>query len=218
MIGIIRKNAPFYLVYTLFFIAVPTVMWGLNMERGLRTPIAVMNSFFMFFAVVVPALSAEAIEEKYRSYPFLMTLPLKLETIVRAKMALPVMATALTVAYNFILFHVFESVPPVLGDCVKIILLNAAVTLVLAGIVFVFMYRLNVRMLMMGLVFAGVFFNLLGLIAFRIGGAVNIFSWPELIVAGRPVWLFALLPFVAMGIYHLFFLQAVRLKQERMFD
>jgi hypothetical protein len=218
MIGIIRKNAPFYLVYTLFFIAVPTVMWGLTLERGLRTPVAVLNSFFMFFAVVVPALSAEAIEEKYRSYPFLMTLPLKLETIVRAKMALPVMATALTVAYNFILFSVFESTPEVLADCIKIILMNSAVTIVLAGGVFLLMYRYNVRVLMTVLVFTGVLFNLLGLVAFRAAGAVNVFELPELIVAGRPVWLFAPMPFVAMGIYHFFFLKALKLKMERMFE
>jgi hypothetical protein len=218
MIGIIRKNAPFYLVYTLFFIIVPTVMWGLNMERGLRTPMAVMNSFFMFFAVVVPALSAEAIEEKYRSYPFLMTLPLKLETVVRAKMSIPVMAVALTVAYNFVLFSVFDSTPSVLADCFKIILLNSAVTLILAGAVFLLMYRFNVRVLMMVLVFTGVLFNFLGLIVFRMSGAANIFEWPEIIVAGRPVWVFALLPLAAMGIYHLFFLRAVKLKQERMFE
>ena len=57
MIGILKKNAGFYLVYTLFFLAVPLVMWWSSLDR-LRTPVATLNSFFMFFAVVVPALSA----------------------------------------------------------------------------------------------------------------------------------------------------------------
>jgi len=218
MKGIMIRNAAFYLVYTLFFIVAPTLLWSQTLDNGLRTPIAVMNSFFMFFAVVVPALSAEAIEEKYRSYAFLMTLPLKLETVVRAKMALPLIALAVTVAYNFVLFSVLESTPAVLADCVKIILLNASVNIVLAGLVFLLMYRFNVRVLMMVLVFAGVFFNLVGLVAFRAGGAANIFEWPELIVTGRPVWPFAVLPLAAAGIYYLIYLRAVKLKQERMFD
>ena len=218
MIGIIRKNAGFYIIYTLFFMIVPAVMWGVNADRGLRTPMAVMNSFFMFFAVVVPALSAEAIEEKYRSYAFLMTMPMKLEEVVRAKMALPVLAVILTVAYNLVFFRVFPGEPAVRIECAKIIFLNASVVILLAGAVFLFMYRFNVRSLMMGLVFTGVFFNFLGLLAMRTRGIGNIFEWPSLIVTGRPAWIFFLLPLVAIGLYHFFFLQAVKLKQERMFD
>jgi hypothetical protein len=212
-----KRNAAFYLIYTLSFLVIATVMWHTSMHR-LRTPVAVMNSFFMFFAVVVPALSAEAIEEKYRGYPFLMTLPLKLDTVVRAKMALPLLAAILTVAWNLVLFRFFESTQTVLADCDKIILLNSSVVILLAGSVFLLMYRYNVRFLMMGLVFAGVFFNLLGLIVFRTRGAANIFEWPGLIVSGRPVWLFALLLIISLGLYHLFFRRAVRLKEERLFE
>ena len=104
MIGIIRKNAIYYIMYGIFLLFMSAAMWYSAMER-LRTPIAVINSFFMFFIVVVPALSAEALEEKHRGYPFLMTLPLKLETVVRAKMALPLMAVAVTVVYNLVLFQ-----------------------------------------------------------------------------------------------------------------
>ena len=96
MIGIIRKNATYYLMYGILLLIMSAVMWNSAMDR-LRTPIAVINSFFMFFIVVIPALSAEALEEKHRGYPFLMTLPLKLETVVRAKMALPLMAIFVTV-------------------------------------------------------------------------------------------------------------------------
>jgi hypothetical protein len=217
MIGIMKKNAGFYLIYTVFFLVVPILMWHSSFDR-LRTPIAVMNSFFMFFAVVVPALSAEAIEEKYRSYPFLLTMPLKLETIVRAKMALPVIAVLITVVYNLVLFRFFESTPSVMADCVKIILLNASVIIVLSGAVFIFLYRFNVRVLMMALVFTGVLFNFLGLVAMRTRGLGNIFEWPEMIVSGRPTWMFAVLPIAALGIYHIFFRRAIRLKEERLFD
>jgi hypothetical protein len=216
-LGIMKKNSAFYLVYTLFFLAVPVVMWYSTLDR-LRTPVAVLNSFFMFFAVVVPALSAEIVEEKYKSYAFLMTLPLRLETVVRAKMALPVIAVAVTVAYNFILFRFFQGAPSVLADCQKIILLNASLVILLSGGVFLLMYRFNVRVLMTVLVFTGVLFQLLGLIALRARGIGNIFEWPELVVQGRPAWIFALMPLVALGLYHLIFVRAVRLKQERMFE
>ncbi len=217
MIGIIRKNAIYYIMYGIFLLFMSAAMWYSAMDR-LRTPIAVINSFFMFFIVVVPALSAEALEEKHRGYPFLMTLPLKLETVVRAKMALPLMAVAVTVVYNLVLFQFFESSPSVLADCVKIILLNASVVIMLAGAVFLLMYRYNVRMLMMVLVFAGVFFNFLGLIALRTRGIGNIFEWPEMIVSGKPTWIFIVFVFVSLGVYHLIFLRALRFKEERLFD
>lgn len=217
MIGIIRKNAMFYVIYGLFFLIVPVLMWQSSMDR-LRTPIAVINSFFMFFIVVVPALSAEVFEEKHRGYVFLMTLPLKLETVIRAKMALPVIAVSVAVVYNLVLFRFFESTPSVLADCVKIILLNASVAIVLAGLAYMLMYRYNVRMLMMVLVFAGVFFNFLGLIAMRTSGIGNIFEWPEMVVTGRPTWIFALLIPVSLGVYHMIFRRALRLKEERLFD
>ena len=217
MIGILRKNATFYIIYGLFFLIMSTVMWHSSMDR-LRTPIAVINSFFMFFIVVVPALNAEILEEKHRGYPFLMTLPLELKTVVRAKMALPIVAVFVTVIYNLVLFQFFESTPSVLADCVKIILLNASGAIMLAGFVYMLMYRYNVRILMMILVFTGVIFNFLGLIAMRTSGVGNIFEWPELIVAGRPVWIFTLLIPVSLGIYHLAFRRSLRLKEERLFD
>ena len=217
MIGILKKNAAYYLIYGTILLIMSVVMWYSAMDR-LRTPIAVINSFFMFFIVVVPALSAEALEEKHRGYPFLMTLPLKLETIVRAKMALPAIAVSVTVVFNLVFFQFFESTPSVLADCVKIIVLNASVVIVLAGAVFILMYRYDVRMLMMVLVFAGVFFNFLGLIAVRSSGIGNIFEWPEMIVSGKPAWIFVVLIFVSLGVYHLIFLRALRLKEERLFD
>lgn len=218
MIGILKKNAGFYLMYGIFFLAMSVVMWLSSFDR-LRTPVAVINSFYIFFVVVVPALSAEALEEKYRGYPFLMTLPLKLETIVRTKMALPIVMVGIFTVFNLILFsRFFESTPDVLADCIKIILLNASISIMLAGGVFFLMYRYNVRMLMMFLVFAGVFFNLLGLLAVRTSGIGNIFEWPEMIVTGKPAWIFILLLPVSLGIYHLAFRKALRLKQERLFD
>ncbi|HER43640.1 MAG TPA: hypothetical protein ENO08_04185, partial [Candidatus Eisenbacteria bacterium] len=140
MIGILKKNCGFYIIYGVFFLIMSVVMWHGALDR-LRTPIAVINSFFMFFIVVVPALSQEALEEKYRAYPFLMTLPLRLETVIRAKMALPLIAVAVTAAFNLILFRFFESTPSMLADCAKIILLNVSVVVVLAGVVFLIMYR-----------------------------------------------------------------------------
>jgi hypothetical protein len=217
MIGIIKKNVTFYIMYGLFFLIMSTVMWYSSMDR-LRAPIAVINSFFMFFIVVVPALSAEVLEEKHRGYAFLITLPLKLETVVRVKMALPLMAIFVAVVYNLVLFQFFESTPSVLADCVKIILLNASVVTVLAGLVYMLMYRYNVRILMMTLVFTGVFFNFLGLIAVRTRGLVNIFEWPELIVAGMPTWIFVVMIPASLGVYHLIFRRALRLKEERLFD
>ncbi len=217
MIGIIKKNAMFYVIYGLFFLIMSTVMWHSSMDR-LRTPIAVINSFFMFFSVVVPALSAEVLEEKHRGYAFLMTLPLKLETVVRAKMALPIIAVFVIVVYNLGLFQFFESTPSVLADCVKIILLNASGAIMLAGAVYILMYRYNVRALMMILVFTGVIFNLLGLIAVRTRSLVNIFEWPELIVSGRPAWIFVVMILASLGVYHLIFRRALRLKEERLFD
>ncbi|MCK4549479.1 MAG: ABC-2 transporter permease [Candidatus Krumholzibacteria bacterium] len=217
MIGILKKNAGFYLMYGIFLLIMSVVMWYSAMDR-LRTPIAVINSFFMFFIVVIPALSAEALEEKHRGYPFLATLPLKLETVIRAKMTLPVMAVTVTVIFNLVFFQFFESSPSVLADCVKIILLNASIVIMLAGTVFLLMYRYNVRMLMMFLVFAGVFFNFLGLIAVRTSGIGNIFEWPEMVVAGKPTWIFIVMIFVGLGVYHLIFRRAIRLKEERLFD
>jgi hypothetical protein len=217
MIGILKKNAGYYVIYFVVLICMSLLMWHGAFDR-LRTPIAVINSFFMFFMGAIPALSVEALEEKYRGYPFLMTLPLKLETVVRAKMALPVAATGVAVVFNLVLFQFFESTPSVLADCVKIILLNASIVIMLAGAVFLLMYRYNVRMLMMFLVFAGVGFNLLGLIAVRTSGIGNIFEWPEMIVSGKPLWVFILLIPASLGIYHLAFRKAVALKEERLFD
>ncbi len=217
MIGILKKNAGYYLIYGIILLIMSAVMWYSALDR-LRTPIAVINSFFMFFIVAVPALNAEALEEKHRGYPFLMTLPLKLETVIRAKMALPIIAVSVTVVFNLVLFQFFESTPSVLADCVKIILLNASVVIVLAGAVFILMYRYDVRILMIVLVFTGVFFNLFGLIAVRSGGIGNIFEWPEMVVSGKPVWIFVVLIFVSLGVYHLIFRRALRFKEERLFD
>jgi len=218
MIGILKKNAGFYLMYGLFLLIMSVAMWYSAFDR-LRTPIAVINSFFMFFIVVIPALSAEALEEKHRGYPFLMTLPLKLETVIRVKMALPIMSVGVVVVFNLVLFRFFfESTPAVLADCVKIILLNTSIVIMLSGSVFLLMYRYDVRMLMMFLVFTGVFFNFLGLIAIRTSGIGNIFEWPEMIVAGKPAWIFILLIPASLGVYHLAFRRALRLKEERLFD
>ena len=53
MIGILKKNAGFYLMYGLFLLIMSAAMWYSAFDR-LRTPIAVINSFFMFFIVVIP--------------------------------------------------------------------------------------------------------------------------------------------------------------------
>ncbi|RLB65229.1 MAG: hypothetical protein DRH08_08295 [Deltaproteobacteria bacterium] len=217
MTGILRKNAGVYIIYGIVLLTMSAAMWYSAMDR-LRTPIAVVNSFFMFFIAVIPALSIEATEEKHRGYPFLMTLPLKLETVVRAKMALPVMAVTVAVIFNLVFFRFFESTPSVLEDCVKIILFNASIVIMLAGAVFILMYRYNVRMLMMFFVLVGVFFNLFGLIAVRASGIGNIFEWPEMIVSGKPTWIFILMIPVSLGVYHLAFRRALRLKEERLFD
>jgi len=217
MIGILKKNAGFYLMYGLFLLIISmAISYGLR-DR-LRTPMAVINSFFMFFIVVIPALSAEALEEKHRGYPFLMTLPLKLETVVRAKMALPLIAIFVAVVCNIVLFQFFESTPSVLADCVKITLLNASIAIILAGAVYILLYRYNVRILMMVLVFAGAFFNLIGLIAVRTRGIGNVFEWSEIIVSGKPTWIFIVMISVSLGVYHLIFRRALRLKEERLFD
>jgi hypothetical protein len=183
MIGIIRKNAIYYIMYGIFLLIMSAAMWYSALDR-LRTPIAVINSFFMFFIVVVPALSAVSV----------------------------------TAVFNLVLFQFFESTPSILADCVKIILLNASVVIMLAGAVFLLMYRYNVRMLMMVLVLTGVFFNFLGLIAVRSRGIGNIFEWPEMIVSGKPTWIFIVFIFVSLGVYHLIFRRALRFKEERLFD
>jgi hypothetical protein len=52
----------------------------------------------------------------------------------------------------------------------------------------------------------------------RTSGIGNIFEWPEMVVTGRPTWIFALLIPVSLGVYHLIFRRALRLKEERLFD
>ncbi|MDD3643835.1 MAG: ABC-2 transporter permease, partial [Candidatus Krumholzibacteria bacterium] len=99
MIGIMRRNMVYYLVYGGLFLFIQAAMWVVAIER-LSPALAMISSFYLFFMVVVPAMSAEAIEEKYGGYAFLASLPLRLETVVMAKFALPLIALAAGTAFG----------------------------------------------------------------------------------------------------------------------
>ena len=217
MIGILRRNAFYYVLYGIFFMAMSAIMWQ-DAYHNLRPPIAVINSFFMFFMVVVPALSAEGAEEKNKGYVFLKTLPLTLGTVIRAKFMLPLISLAVIVAYNFILFTFFTSTPENLAICQKLIVMNADLLIVIAGLVFIVMYRFGIRNFMVVMVVSGVLLNLAGLITFRSPGKMNFFELGPVLVENAPMWLLAAIAPVSLLIYFWLYRVALRIKSERLFD
>jgi len=217
MIGIIRKNMTFYVFYGGFFIVVQAVMWAVSITR-LSTGVAMLSSFYLFFMVVVPMVSAEALEDKHSGYAFLATLPLRLETVVRAKFALPLIALGAGLAFALVMFEAVGGLPPVVRDCRNIVFFNAAVIIVLAGLSFLLLYRFRARNYLTVLVLAGAALNLLGLVAFRFGVGDWIFTWLPRVVSGRSTWWFLLVLIAGFIVYWRLMKAAVRLKRDRMFE
>jgi hypothetical protein len=216
MLGIMRRNLSYYLVYGGFFLVIQTVMWQVSITR-LSPALAMIGSFFLFFMVVVPAMSAEAVEERYSGYAFLSTLPLRLESVVWAKFALPLAALAAGVTYDLYMFESIGGLPPVVRDCRNILMLSAAAIIVLAGISFLLLYRFGAKNYLTFLVFAGVGLNLAGVVAFRVGRVNGVFEWLPRLVEGRSTsWFLAALG-AGLIAYRLLMGAAVRIKRERMF-
>ncbi|MDD3643562.1 MAG: ABC-2 transporter permease, partial [Candidatus Krumholzibacteria bacterium] len=162
--------------------------------------------------------SAEAIEEKYGGYAFLASLPLRLETVVMAKFALPLIALAAGTAFGLYMFESIGGLPPVVRDCRNILLLGAAAIIVMAGISFLLLYRFGARNFMMILVVAGVALNLLGVVAFRKGLGDWVFEWLPRMAAGRSAWWLLVALCGGIAVYWLLMGAAVRIKRDRLFE
>jgi len=216
MSGILRRNMTFYIVYGGFFLFIQIVMWQVSIT-SISPSLATIGSFYLFFMVVVPAMSAEAVEERYSAYAFLSTLPLRLETVVRAKFALPLIALAAGVAFDLYMFESIGGLPPVMRDCRNVLLFNAAAIIVVTGISFLLLYRYGAKNFLVVLVFAGVALNLVGVVAFRAGLGDWVFEWLPRLVGGRSTWWLLAVLGACLVVYWLLMMAAVRIKRERMF-
>lgn len=216
MSGILRRNMIYYLIYGGFFLVFQAAMWAVSIER-LSPALAMISSFYLFFMAVVPAVSAEALDDKFNGYAFLSTLPLRLETVMRAKFALPLIALGAGVAFSLVMFETIGGMPPVIRDCRNILFFNAAVVIVLVGISFLILFRYGARNYLTALVFVGVGFNLLGLVAFRFGLGDWVLGGVPRLVTGRSTWWFVVMLHAGFIVYWRLMKAAVRIKRDRLF-
>ncbi|HUV36571.1 MAG TPA: ABC-2 transporter permease [Patescibacteria group bacterium] len=166
MIGIMKIHMKHYLFYPPLFLALISYYW-LTTRDSLHINIAIMNSIFIYFVSVIPAVMIEIRDEANHGYAFLGTLPVTVREIVTAKFILVLACVAVLVLYNFVLFTFFDSTPEMLATCRSVILLNASLSLIITGIMFLVIFRFGA---MVFLVLSGVvllLFNMLGLVAFK---------------------------------------------------
>jgi len=210
------KDARLYLIYALFFLAAATAVPLLAPERP-APPLAVAGSLFMYIFVLAPSLIAEVNEERFGGYAFMLSLPLRLETVVRAKFVLPAFLALIAVLYHLVIFSMLESAPEVFRLCAGILVLNGSVAVVLSGVSLLLVFRTGARNVMTGLVLLGVFVNLAFLFAARTGylretaaramSAVEAISPPVLVASAA----------AAAALHLLLMRAAVGIKRERIF-
>lgn len=209
MIGIMKMHLRYYLFYPPLFLAWITYYW-LTTRDILHINIAIMNSIFIYFVSLVPASIVETKDETNHGYAFLETLPVTVREIVSAKFLLVFLCVAVLVLYNFVLFAFFESTPETLNACRSVVLVNASLSLVLAGIMFLVIFRFGATVF---LVLAGVvllLFNLLGLVAFKtFNSGRDLLSGLDISVEGAG-WM--VIVFFGLAAYYGLMRLAVRIK------
>ncbi|RJR26449.1 MAG: hypothetical protein C4574_07240 [Candidatus Latescibacterota bacterium] len=166
MIGVMMKNARYWLIYAGGFFTVLNAYW-IKEKRPLNMEMAVLNSFFIYFLAVAPLLAIEAVEERYRGYEFLRTLPVRMRDVVMGKYAMPLIVVAALAAGNLAMTGRFDGSPELLARYRGTILASAGVSLVIAGLAYILVYRFGVKSLMVALGAVILLLNVLGMLAVR---------------------------------------------------
>lgn len=216
MLGIIRKNLIYHILYPIPLIGYVTYYF-LDSREVLDINIATILGSFSYFILLVPAMMSEGHEGKSNGYMFLSTLPVTIREIVAAKFILVLGSAVLYVSYSFFFFTLFESSPEMMAASRALIMMNALICILLSGILYSIVFMLGVQMF---LVFIGVIllaFNILGLVAAKTNliPAVPRGTIPEFFgrLAGINWYLAAL---IGLAAYYGLMEVAVRIKERRL--
>ncbi len=176
MIGVMMKNIRYWILYPVVFFVGINAYYVAEATR-ISMEMAVLNSLFLYFLTMSSLLSVEAIEERYRGYEFLRTLPVRMRDIVLAKFMMPLIVIAVITAANVAMMGSLLGPPEVLARCRGTVIANAGITLVIAGLVYILVYRYGVKFIMLALGGFLLVLNVAGMLAAKglIPGIARVF-------------------------------------------
>jgi hypothetical protein len=137
MLGIMKKDAPLYLLMAAFAVLAPMID---AVKLGFSAP-SVINTALLTFLLVVPAVQCENVEHLMRGYRLLRALPLTAREIVWAKHLWPLTLVPLHVTYAAALFAVLPPAEQVRSLSRAYLVLNGNLTLLVAAVMLFLVFR-----------------------------------------------------------------------------
>jgi hypothetical protein len=139
MLGIIKKDWYYYIGY-LALIPLQLLYWYTT-RMQLDTTVVFMTSGWMYILVLGSVFGVEMNEMKNRGYFFLATVPVSAREIVGGKLLAVFSMTVLYVIVTYFSFAGLEVQPHYLALSRKWLLLNSAVALAIAGLIYLTIFR-----------------------------------------------------------------------------
>ena len=137
MLGIMKKDAPVYLLMAAFAVLMPLID---AFKSGLSAHSVVTTALWTFL-LVIPAAQCEFVEHLTRGYRLLRALPLTAREIVCAKHLLPLTLISLHVGYAGLLFAVLAPAKQVRSLSRAYLVLNGNLSLLIAALMLFFVFR-----------------------------------------------------------------------------
>ncbi len=137
MLGIMRKDAPVYLLMAAFAVLLPLID---AFKSGLSAHSVVTTALWTFI-LVIPAAQCEIVEHLTRGYRLLRALPLTAREIVWAKHLWPLAIVSLHVTYAGLLFAVLAPAEQVRRLSRAYLVLNGNLSLLVAAVMLFLAFR-----------------------------------------------------------------------------
>lgn len=135
-----KKNAFTFLLLCGSIMALETV-YMLLVRKTLETSILIFLGQMLMYCVLMSVLTSEKAEEKNNGYAFLSLLPIKDRKIVLSKFSVLLAAVVFLCVYNSVLVSLMVTESPMLRSSRIFLLLCGNLGLVLAGGMYILIYR-----------------------------------------------------------------------------
>lgn len=144
MIGIIKKNAPFFLINLLVLVIALFAYWKTS-RTALDVTVVFIQVAWLYGVVLLSVMGDELREANTDGYSFLATLPVTAGEIVAAKYVLVLMIAAVYTICTYFMFAGLEVDPAVLALSRGYLFANGVLCLVLSGIMYLGFFRFGCR-------------------------------------------------------------------------
>ena len=134
MFSLIKKDLLLYVLITIPSQLILSLVW-LLVFRDLNVAVVLIQTMFVFFAVVVVTSHSEQVEETNNGYRFLRNLPVTTLEIVGAKFILILSTITFLGFCNILLFTLFQSEPKDLKICIAAMIFTCCGALLFSALV-----------------------------------------------------------------------------------